>query len=179
MTFNSSTLKISALLKDPWPAILWRVRKGEFPSDAELAAALRADATGKALADDVRAYLAGRLEGTIKRPRGRPRLLQDFKGWIDHINIATEVHILHAAYKLDGATRPRERAIEDASRAFHKSTETIRAKIKQLKKAPPMIRRAAYSAEDFVESLVRLRTKEGGGQTWLKEFIRSRKEGVE
>jgi hypothetical protein len=167
---------ISEIFGNPWPSILWRVRKGEFPSDAELATALREDTRGKPFAPEVREYLAGRLDGTIKRPRGRPRPANEYERWDPAYNLAFHVRALQASYKLGGKTRPRERAIEDVARAIGRSTDTIRSRIKSLNKAPPFVRSMISSVSDLERTLLEVRAEEEGGDDWLdgwrKDYLR-------
>lgn len=165
-------MDISEIFGNPWPAILWRVRKGEFPSDAELAKALRDDTRGKPFAPEVREYLAGRLDGTIKRPRGRPRPANEYERWEPAYNLAFQVRALQAAYKLSGKTRPRERAIEDVARAVGRSTDTIRSRIKSLNKAPSNVRSMIPSAAEVESSLLELRAEQKGGDGWLDGWLR-------
>ena len=165
-------MDVSELLRNPWLSILWRVRKGEFPSNAELAKALRDDTRGKPLTPEVREYLAGRLDGSIKRPRGRPQPANEYERWTPALNLAFRVRALQAAYRLIGETRPRERAIEDVARAAGRSTDTVRSKIKSLNKAPRHIRLMVPSASETESSLLALRAEENGGDGWLKNYIR-------
>ncbi|HEX8692940.1 MAG TPA: hypothetical protein VF746_11000 [Longimicrobium sp.] len=169
-------MDLSEIFGNPWLSILWRVRKGEFPSNAELAKALRDDTRGKPLAPEVREYLAGRLDGTIRRPRGRPQPTNEYERWTPALNLAFRVRALQAAYRLSGQTRPRERAIEDVARAAGRSTDTVRSKIKSLNKAPRSVRLMIPSASEAESSLLELRDEEKGGEGWLRDYIREFRE---
>lgn len=166
-------MDISEILNDPWGDIIWRIRKGQFPSDGELANALRTDRSAKPLAPAIREYLAGRIEKTIRRPRGKPRAATDAERWTPTINIATQVRALQAAYKLGGFSRPRDRAIEDVARNEKRSTDTIRARVKSLSKAPRTLRGFVPDAADAQRTILKLREAEGGGSNWLSDFIHS------
>ena len=133
----------------PWLPILRRLLDGNYVSDTELAAALRA---GGELPQNVREYLAARLEGTLpahlrptaKRPRGSQ--------WTDkqrsHRNhtlqvIAARVDQLQAEYKArglgktsDGRAGPYERALETVAQELG-ALEDLLGQVRPRKKSDP------------------------------------------
>jgi len=57
----------------PWATVRWRLSRSEAPTGQELARAIRSD---EPIPEDLREYVAGRLEGSIPAPkqkRGRPK----------------------------------------------------------------------------------------------------------
>lgn len=167
-------MDINELSKDPWGVFIWRLREGEYPTNAEIAKALRDDATGKPFPPEVVEYIAGRLDGTVKRPRHRSKQTDDTKRWLPFLNLAFEVRILQAVYALDGQSRPRVRAIEAIANregAFL-STHTVREKAKRLNKAPRKFQVLIPGVEEAVRILSAFRDEEAGGDNWLADYAR-------
>jgi hypothetical protein len=54
-----------------WRVIAMRIKQGEYPSDLELASALRTEAP---TSPAIRKYLAERFEGGVRRPANKPPL---------------------------------------------------------------------------------------------------------
>ena len=156
-----------------WLNLLWRIvdaprwgarKTVDHPSDKELADAIRARPT---IPPELVEYVAGRLDGTKPRPRGRPDGDPTHR-WMRSSLLRSEVRLREAAFKLQGVKAPRKRAIEVQARKLHMGPDSLRTLLKvrsptrslhswdfTLAEAREML------DEDLEKGVVALDTKEG------------------
>ena len=162
----------------PWEGIMWRVvhqprwverQKSEdeehTPSNPEPDHP-KADELG----DTIRAcpmippelveYVAGVLEGTQRRPKGRPRQRPEAQ----HARITGiryDVWQRAAGFKLQGLNKPTQRAIEAVAKAINRATSTVERIIyKEFPKIPNSYSVWRSSEEEMLET-VRIMQSEG------------------
>ena len=68
-------IKLSDLRKDSWRVIVGKIKKGGCPEITDLAAALRRGET--LIPTEAQEYIADLLDGTKRRARGRPLLVEN------------------------------------------------------------------------------------------------------
>jgi hypothetical protein len=111
-----------------WDVWLSRVSEGDHPSDTELAHMLRLHwASAPA---DAREYVAGRIDGAIRRPAHRPSK-DPLNHWMRAASLTVEVKSLQAAFGLQGKPQPRDLAIARVAERNNLATSTLRDLLKK------------------------------------------------
>lgn len=143
---GSEDLIQAMLLREPWRGIYNDVRSDEHPSTEELAAAIRdTEEVPRLLA----AYVAGRLDGSIRPPRGRPQQSKKSRE-AELVRLSTEYRLAFEGAKVRGeraAAAVATQAVLKSCEARHRhmTEATLQASLKAMK-------RASETARDLVPS---------------------------
>ena len=143
---------------------LKQVDDGQHPTDSELADMVRQFG----VPDTARLYVAGRIDGTCGRKRGRPKE-PERKRRNRAAGLMFDVQFLQAAFRIQRLSKPKERAIEIIAKLAGISTSRLKDILKRdLRDAPHL--RPPPNRMEMMEAWVRERVEAGA--------LRPRREAV-
>ncbi len=155
-----------------WQQVLERVENKDHPTRLELAALVER----YGVSDDAREYVAARIRDDLHLgDGGRPR---DPKArWARALGLMYDVQRLQAAFRLQGLTRPKGRALELVAKEEGIVPDTLDRIMKRgLRDAPHWMRGMLPSSITETEQMVREMVEDGTvrldpelGLVWLKE----------
>ncbi len=110
---------------DPWELLRWRVKEGEYPTDFDLADAIRRRPD---IPPDMARYIGERLARTVTRPPGRRGATQAERAgeYFRALFLHSEVESMAAQYRREARPRAKATALADVAKRHNLSSDTLR-----------------------------------------------------